>query len=99
MPSGMAECTTSEDFPGLRQRSASDSNILSSSGNGVPSGTSRDDYHSSSRKTGVGRFFYRLIRPWRWRRKKRSKKLEETAVSELNKTFVFLCLFLVSVKM
>ena len=82
MPSGMAECTTNEDFPGLRQRSASDSNILSSTGNGVSSDSTKDDIQANSRKTGVGRFFYRLIRPWRWRRKKRSKKLEETAVSE-----------------
>ena len=85
MPAGMAESQSSEEFTGLRQRSASDSNIISpataSGGTHV-----RDDYHAVSKKTGVSRFFLRLIRPWTWRRKHRSKKLEETAVSELQVT-------------
>lgn len=85
MPSGMAESQSSEEFTGLRQRSASDSNIISSTS---PSGGThvRDDYHAQSKRTGVSRFFLRLIRPWTWRRKHRSKKLEETAVSEFEVT-------------
>ena len=81
MPSGMAESQSSEEFTGLRQRSASDPNIISTT---TPGGGThvRDDYHAASKRTGVSRFFLRLIRPWTWRRKHRSKKLEETAVSE-----------------
>ena len=79
----MAERSAKDDFVGLRQRSASDSDIISST-NGAPQSNSKDDINPNSRKTGVSRFLYRLIRPWKWRRRRKpvSKKMEEKATSE-----------------
>ena len=78
----MAERSAKDDFVGLRQRSASDSDIISST-NGAPQSNSKDDINPNSRKTGVSRFLYRLIRPWKWRRRRKrvSKKMEEKATN------------------
>ena len=68
-----------------RQRSASDSQILIQS-NGRPNANqlrqqeSVDDMSSSRKRLS---FFQRLLRPWKWRRKKKSKKFVETSQSEL----------------
>ena len=67
----------------VRQRSASDSQIIQA--NGRPSGNqlrqqeSVDDISSSRKRLS---FFQRLLRPWKWRRKKKSKKFVETSQSE-----------------
>ena len=69
----------------VRQRSSSDSQILIQS-NGRPNANqfrhqeSMDDISSSRKRLS---FFQRLLRPWKWRRKKKSKKFVETSQSEL----------------
>jgi len=69
----------------IRQRSASDSQILIQS-NGrsnvsqLRNQESMDDMSSSRKRLS---FFQRLLRPWKWRRKKKSKKFVETSQSEL----------------
>lgn len=67
----------------VRQRSASDSQILIQA-NGRPNANQSrhqetlDDMNSRKRLS----FFQRLLRPWKWRRKKKSKKFVETSQSE-----------------
>lgn len=72
------------EVKGGRQRSASDSQLIQS--NGRPLGNqyrpqeSVEDISSSRKRLS---FFQRLLRPWKWRRKKKSKKFVETSQSEL----------------
>ncbi len=72
----------SSSFAASKVRSQSDSNLLGSSkpeGNGAVHGGSfrrnvsvEDlEYHTKKRN-----FFYKLVRPWKWRRKRRTNKNE-----------------------
>ncbi|XP_065891283.1 phosphatase and actin regulator 1-like isoform X2 [Dysidea avara] len=68
-----------EEVRGIRQRSASDSQILIQA-NGRPNQYQQQqsvDDMASTRKRLT--FFQRLLRPWKWRRKKKSKKFVETS--------------------
>jgi len=79
-----------EEVRGIRQRSASDSQILIQA-NGRPNQyqhqQSVDDMASSRKRLT---FFQRLLRPWKWRRKKKSKKFVETSQSKFNDWLVHL---------
>ena len=78
----LVKMANSSGFAASKVRSQSDSNLLGSSmpeGNGAVQGgsfrrnISVEDLEYNTKKRN---FFYKLVRPWKWRRKRRTNKNE-----------------------
>jgi hypothetical protein len=64
-------------FAGSKVRSQSDSDLLNptSAGNGLytPGSTTMDDMNVGGKRKN---FLYRLVRPWKWRAKRKTSKIK-----------------------
>lgn len=68
MASGLAD---------TRVKSQSDSNLLTLSGNGnLRRNSSMDDMDCVKKNKG---FLYRLVRPWKWHRKKKKTSMDDSS--------------------